>query len=86
MIAPHNKPLQMSEREIIAIAAEREFFVAKYGESHERLRKKCRRMKKDGELTLVSSNNRGFNYRTPAAVALELGVDEFVLQADSVEP
>lgn len=86
MSRENNHILAMSEREILAIAAEREFFVAKYGQSHERLRKKCRRMMKDGFLTLVSSNNRGFNYRTPLSVEVEQAIDEFTLVPDSVEP
>lgn len=78
--------LKMAEREIIAIAGEREFFVSKYGNSHEKLRKKCRRMMKDGFLVLVSSNSRGFNYRTPEAAELDKACADFVLTPDSVEP
>jgi len=86
MTKPHGQPLQMSEAEILAIAHEREFFVAKYGNSHERLRKKCRRMKKDGLLVLVSRNSRGFNYRSPEAVELDKAIDDFTLTPDAVEP
>lgn len=86
MSRENHNVLRMAEREILAIAAVREFFVSKYGTSHEKLRKKCRRMMKDGFLVLVSSNKRGFNYRTPEAVELDKACDEFTLVPDSVEP
>lgn len=63
------KYVEMLASEIIAVADKNAFFVSKYGERFKRLRKKCRRMYKDGKLVKVSSDRKGFYYRTPEAVA-----------------
>lgn len=81
-----NKRVLMTEEQILAIADDREFFVHKYGERHEKLRKLTRRMCKDGKITLVQSNSRGFNYLSPRLAQLSMAIDEFLLTSDPLSP
>lgn len=56
---------KITKERVLAVAAVREFFVPKYGYHAEALRKMTRRMRNDGELTLICADKRGFFYRTP---------------------
>lgn len=81
-----NSRVIMTEAQILAIAAEREFYVQRFGERHEKLRKLTRRMQKDGKLRLVKRTTRGFNYTTPEAAYFDRVEQEFALQPDTLCP
>ncbi len=57
----------MNKDAILQIAKRRPFFVSKYKWSQDSLRKRTRRMLKDGLLVLVESNRDGFVYRASPA-------------------
>jgi hypothetical protein len=63
------KPPALCESRILELARGRDFFVDKYRYSHEALRKKCRRMLKDGKLQLMKADKNGFTYRTAEVTA-----------------
>lgn len=52
-------------KEWILQKAQKGLYVNKYSWGHEKLRKKTRRMCKDGLLRLVSQNKSEFFYKTP---------------------
>ncbi len=57
----------MNKEAILQIARQRPFFVSKYKWSQDSLRKKTRRMLKDGLLVLIEKNRDGFVYRAAPA-------------------
>lgn len=55
-----------SEAEILELVRRRgQFFVHKYAWGQDALRKKCRRMAKDGKLVLIQRTRDGFYYEVP---------------------
>ena len=81
-----NTRVIMTEEQILTIANEREFFVHRFGERHEKLRKLTRRMCKDSKLRMVNQTSRGFTYSTPEAAYLDRVEREFALQPDTLCP
>lgn len=81
-----NSRVIMTEAQILGIANEREFFVNRFGERHEKLRKLTRRMCKDGKLRLVNRTTRGFTYTTPEAAHFARVEREFKLEPDTLCP
>lgn len=57
----------LSKDEIIAIASRRTFSVERLSWRDESLRKKTRRLAKDGKLVLVDEDKRNFYYRASEA-------------------
>lgn len=56
----------ISKEQILDIAARKDFIVDRYAYRHDKVRRLCRRMAKDGELVLISQDKQGFTYRTEA--------------------
>lgn len=54
----------LSEEQILKLAAKRDFHVSRYAWSHDGLRKKTRKMLKEGKLRLVAPPKDEFIYRT----------------------
>lgn len=54
----------LSKEQVLEMAAKKSFIVNRYSYSHEKLRKMCRRMAKDGLLKLICQDSNGFVYRT----------------------
>lgn len=65
--------LNLSREDILKICADREFFVSRYRWSHDRLRKKCRRMRGEGLIMIARQDRDGWYYRavTPAQPGCE---------------
>jgi hypothetical protein len=59
---------RMSDEDILAIAGRKEFEVRRYLWSHEHLRKKCRRLWKEGKLVLLRDTGTSFVYVAATAI------------------